>query len=119
VEQGALLDSYRHHSTRRDRRLCHSKRRLCTARMPVIPTSNSLSLQALYTYTEGLRWTTQITEGLAYLHGLSPTIIHRDLKLDNVLMSGVMEMRTVCKTTFKLSRPSRMPAANLDYAVVR
>ena len=44
--------------------------------------------QALYTYTEGLRWTAQITEGLAYLHGLNPTIIHRDLKLDNVLMTG-------------------------------
>ena len=41
-------------------------------------------LQALYTYAEGLRWATQIAEGLAYLHGLNPTIIHRDLKLDNV-----------------------------------
>ena len=51
-------------------------------------------LQALYTYTDGLRWATQMADGLAYLHDQDPTVIHRDLKLDNILLSGTT-LRTV------------------------
>ncbi len=31
-------------------------------------------------------WAVQILEGLGYLHGLRPPLIHRDLKLDNLLI---------------------------------
>ena len=44
--------------------------------------------QEIYTYADALRWSQQIAEGLAYLHDRSPLIIHRDLKLDNVLLCG-------------------------------
>ena len=45
-------------------------------------------MQSLYTYADGLRWATQMAQGLAYLHDQEPTIIHRDLKLDNILLAG-------------------------------
>lgn len=34
------------------------------------------------------RWAWQILEGLVYLHGHDPPIVHRDLKCDNIFVSG-------------------------------
>ena len=33
-------------------------------------------------------WARQILRGLAYLHGLDPPVIHRDLKCDNIFING-------------------------------
>ncbi|CEP18945.1 hypothetical protein [Parasitella parasitica] len=34
------------------------------------------------------RWCRQILKGLVYLHGHQPTIIHRDIKCDNIFING-------------------------------
>ena len=42
----------------------------------------------VYTTEEALAWCLQIVEGLAYLHAQRPVIVHRDLKLENCLLTG-------------------------------
>lgn len=34
------------------------------------------------------KWACQILEGLVYLHGHDPPVIHRDLKCDNIFVNG-------------------------------
>lgn len=33
-------------------------------------------------------WSQQVLFGLNYLHSLTPPIIHRDIKLDNIFLNG-------------------------------
>ena len=49
--------------------------------------------QTVYSFGDALRWTTQLAQGLAYLHAHRPLIIHRDLKLENCLLTGEMSFR--------------------------
>lgn len=50
--------------------------------------------QTVYSFGDALRWTTQLAQGLAYLHAHRPLIIHRDLKLENCLLTGAI---TCCR----------------------
>jgi Protein tyrosine and serine/threonine kinase len=50
----------------------------------------SAALQTVYSFGDALRWTTQLAQGLAYLHAHRPLIIHRDLKLENCLLTGAI-----------------------------
>ena len=45
--------------------------------------------QMVYTQEEGLQWCLQMARGLERLHTSSPVIMHRDLKLENILLTGV------------------------------
>lgn len=42
----------------------------------------------LYTQAEALRWCIDVAKALDYLHSANPKVIHRDLKLDNVLLTN-------------------------------
>ena len=37
---------------------------------------------------DAMRWALQIAEALEYLHHFTPMIVHRDLKLENVLLTS-------------------------------
>lgn len=46
--------------------------------------------KAIYTSQEALRWMINVAEGMMYLHSVvetKPMIIHRDLKLENIMLS--------------------------------
>lgn len=42
----------------------------------------------LYSFNDALRWCLNIAEALNFLHSSTPKIIHRDMKLDNILLVG-------------------------------
>lgn len=48
----------------------------------------------LYRMQDAVRWITEMAQGLKYLHQCQPMVIHRDLKLENILLSGT-DYRTV------------------------
>ncbi|GMH39125.1 hypothetical protein BSKO_07023 [Bryopsis sp. KO-2023] len=50
-----------------------------------------------YSDSSALSWLTQIAKGLAYLHGANPRIIHRDLKLENILLKKMENGEWVAK----------------------
>lgn len=41
----------------------------------------------LYSHKDALRWACGLAKALSYLHRANPKVIHRDLKLDNVLLN--------------------------------
>lgn len=42
----------------------------------------------LYRMQDALRWMIEMAQGLKYLHQCQPMVIHRDLKLENILLQG-------------------------------
>jgi eukaryotic-like serine/threonine-protein kinase len=60
---------------------------------------------------KGLRWLTNIADGLAYLHHQSPPCVHGDLKLDNILvdLSGAFasSLSTLSSSSKRLDTSSR------------
>lgn len=57
---------------------------------PAPPLAQMLNVGRLvYTYADACAWAEDIADGLAYLHSYNPQIIHRDVKLDNVLLRRV------------------------------
>eukprot|EP00200_Dunaliella_tertiolecta_P006473 CAMPEP_0202342260 /NCGR_PEP_ID=MMETSP1126-20121109/2900_1 /ASSEMBLY_ACC=CAM_ASM_000457 /TAXON_ID=3047 /ORGANISM="Dunaliella tertiolecta, Strain CCMP1320" /LENGTH=550 /DNA_ID=CAMNT_0048933189 /DNA_START=45 /DNA_END=1697 /DNA_ORIENTATION=+ len=42
----------------------------------------------VYSNKQALEWMLQLAEALAYLHSANPKVIHRDLKLENVLLTS-------------------------------
>eukprot|EP00884_Botryococcus_braunii_P012957 jgi/Botrbrau1/21662/Bobra.43_1s0061.1 len=48
--------------------------------------THRLRSKAPYLYGTAAKWGRQLAEGLAYLHSFNPMVVHRDLKLDNILI---------------------------------
>lgn len=40
----------------------------------------------VYSNADACAWAEEVADGLAYLHSYNPQVIHRDVKLDNVLL---------------------------------
>lgn len=50
---------------------------------------NASPVESLYTWLDAFRWLEQIAAALKYLHSLRPMVVHRDLKLENMLLTGL------------------------------
>ena len=50
--------------------------------------NDSSAVSAAYSWKDAFRWLQQIAGALQYLHGLRPMVVHRDLKLENLLLTG-------------------------------
>lgn len=53
--------------------------------------------QEIYTAKDALKWLTQVSKGLLYLHTANPRVIHRDIKLDNILLTKLEGGEVVAK----------------------
>ncbi|DBB04448.1 TPA: hypothetical protein ACH3X1_012928 [Trebouxia sp. C0004] len=42
--------------------------------------------KSLYSTEQAVQWLSEIAEALQYLHSLTPAVVHRDLKLENILL---------------------------------
>lgn len=42
--------------------------------------------KSLYSTEQGVQWLLEIAEALLYMHSLTPVVVHRDLKLENILL---------------------------------
>jgi serine/threonine protein kinase len=61
-------------------------------------------LKSLYSDADALGWSIQLGQALEYLHSVKPKVIHRDLKLDNVLLSNPTATGSVRLADFGLAR---------------
>lgn len=48
---------------------------------------------SLYSLKDALQWCLQIAQGLQYLHSVQPIVVHRDLKLDNILLTEALDFK--------------------------
>lgn len=85
-------------------------------RLAVLPITPQLVMkqmtcmhQELYTDDDALRWSSQVAGALAYLHSSRPQVIHRDLKLENVLLKGTKDKADRCAQTAKLAVRQCLP----------
>lgn len=56
-----------------------------------------LHRRKLYTNQQALEWFHQMAKGLRYLHSSKPRVIHRDMKMENVLMKKQEDGKIVVK----------------------
>ena len=69
---------------------------------------DAMSEPTLYNNADIVHWLYDISRGLHYLHTRSPMVIHRDLKLENVLLDNNWEARL---TDFGLVKAIAVPKA--------
>lgn len=55
----------------------------------------------VYSNADACAWAEEVADGLAYLHSYNPQIIHRDVKLDNVLLRSA-PCRSLLQTSYAL-----------------
>jgi serine/threonine protein kinase len=63
----------------------------------------------LYSNEQALDWAIQIATGIEHLHNLSPMVIHRDLKAENVMFSKEGNTRRAKLVDFGLHVVSQEP----------